>query len=82
MGKVRGKTDHGCRLTGLFEQPEHRIDIFWCEAAEKSVVVLYAFAAEAGGIADPLFERDGTRHQLVELKFRENANSGRHTAGI
>src|SRR6476469_8524089 len=62
--EVRRKTDHRRDLTGFSHHADDRVHVGWGEAAEESVVVLDAFAAERAGVPDPLLVRAAAIDQV------------------
>src|SRR5436190_2746103 len=77
MSEVRRETDHRGSLARGLDGSDDGVHVCGRQAAEEPVVMLDAFPAQAGGITNPLLERRPARHQLVEVIFRENADSGR-----
>ncbi len=78
MGEVGREADHRGDLSGLLHGADDRVDVGGIEPAEKSVVMLDAFTAEAGGIANPAVERHPAVRQFVEVALGEHADPRKH----
>src|SRR5262245_21003693 len=80
MREVWREAQHRRDLAGFAHRLHHRGDVTLVVAGKELVVVFDAFAAERGGIVDPLHVAALTSHELVEVALGKDGDSGcRHS---